>query len=140
MISLWTFFWLVGGEVSRSQHHQPSGSIWSGGYVDVGNIASLTVNFSRLVGISLCAKQLRDIVVCIRWWGTKTLPQGCTTVSLDSLFLPGLTSPPFPNEQLLESARWNSGKVMEAEWSLLPITKKWETQRGFVPRSPTELC
>ena len=31
------------------------------------------------------------------------------------LFLPGLTSPPFPNEQLLQSAHWNSGKVMEDE-------------------------
>ena len=31
------------------------------------------------------------------------------------LLLPGLTSPLFPNEQLLESALWNSGKVMEDE-------------------------
>ena len=30
IISLWTFFWLVGGEVIRSQHHQLSGSTnWS---------------------------------------------------------------------------------------------------------------
>ena len=32
MVSSWTFFWLVGGEVIRSQHHQPSGSNWSGVY------------------------------------------------------------------------------------------------------------
>ena len=31
------------------------------------------------------------------------------------LLLPGLIAPPFPNEQLLESAHWNSGKVMEDE-------------------------
>ena len=34
LISSWTFFWLVGGEVTGwyfwSQHHQPSGSNWSG--------------------------------------------------------------------------------------------------------------
>ena len=29
MISSWIFFWLVGGEVSGSQHHQPSDSNWS---------------------------------------------------------------------------------------------------------------
>ena len=30
MISSWTFFWLVGGEVSGSEHHQPSDSNRSG--------------------------------------------------------------------------------------------------------------
>ena len=30
VISSWTFFWLVGGEVIGSQHHQPSGSNQSG--------------------------------------------------------------------------------------------------------------
>jgi len=29
MIHSWTFFWLVGGEVTGSQYHQPSGSNWS---------------------------------------------------------------------------------------------------------------
>ena len=33
LISSWTFFWLVGGEVIGSQHHQPSGPNWSGVYV-----------------------------------------------------------------------------------------------------------
>ena len=36
----------------------------------------------------------------------------CPSAALDSLFLPGLASSPFPNE--LESAHWNSGKGMEA--------------------------
>ena len=40
------------------------------------------------------------------------------------LFLPGLASPPFPNEQLLASAQWGSGKVMEAERWLFPIIKE----------------
>ena len=36
--SSWTFFWLVGGEVIRSQYHQPSGSKWPGICVLVGSI------------------------------------------------------------------------------------------------------
>ena len=54
-------------------------------------------NFPHLERVSVSAKQLKDIVVYIRWWGTKTLPQGSTMVSLDCLFLPGLATPPFPN-------------------------------------------
>ena len=38
MISLWVSFWLVGGEVNRSQHRQPSGSNLSGIYLLVGSI------------------------------------------------------------------------------------------------------
>ena len=30
MVSLWAFFWLIGGEVDGNQHYQPSGSNWSG--------------------------------------------------------------------------------------------------------------
>ena len=41
MISSWTFFWMVGGEVTGSQHHQPSGSSQSGVYVLVGSILPL---------------------------------------------------------------------------------------------------
>ena len=44
MISLWTFFWLIGGEVSRNQHHQPSGLSACGQH---------RVNFSHLVGVSV---------------------------------------------------------------------------------------
>ena len=40
-----------------------------------------TVNFSHLVGVSVSAKQLKDIVMCIIWGGTRTLPQRCATVS-----------------------------------------------------------
>ena len=39
------------------------------------------VNFSHLMGVSVSAKQLRDIVLCIPWGGTRTLPQGCAIVS-----------------------------------------------------------
>ena len=42
MISLWTFFWWVGGEVSGSQHHQPSG------LTDLGSICSWAAYNSSL--------------------------------------------------------------------------------------------
>ena len=35
-----------------------------------------------------------------------------------------VSHPSLPYEQLLESACWNSGKVMEAEWRLFPIIKE----------------
>ena len=38
VISSWTFFRLVGGEVIGTQHHQPSGSNWSRVYVLVANM------------------------------------------------------------------------------------------------------
>ena len=38
VISLWMFFWLTGGEVMGSQHHQPSGSNRPGVRMLVGNV------------------------------------------------------------------------------------------------------
>ena len=56
VVSSWTFFWLVGGEVIRSQHHQPSGSNQCGGLCACGQ---QTVNFLHQVGVSVSAKQLK---------------------------------------------------------------------------------
>ena len=58
-MSSWTFFRLAGGEVIRSQHHQPSGSNCSGIYV----LWVDKVNFIHLMGVSV--KQLKGIVLCI---------------------------------------------------------------------------
>ena len=53
-----TVFWLVGGEVTRwshrSQHYQPSGSSWSGGYV-------LTVTNSSSAWVLISGKQLKNV-------------------------------------------------------------------------------
>ena len=54
-----------------------------------------TVNFSHLVGVSVSAEQLKDIVVCIPWGGARTLPQGHTIVSFDCSILVS-TYPLFP--------------------------------------------
>ena len=51
-------------------------------------------NIFHLVGISVSAKQLKDIVMCTPWGGIRTLPQGCTVVSW--LFYPCLCIPSLP--------------------------------------------
>ena len=114
MISFWTIFWLIGGEVSSRQHHQSCGSNPSGVYSCA--CAQLTVNFSHLVEVSVSAKYLKDTVVCLAWWGTRTLPKGCTIVCLDSLFLPSLCILTFSNPQMFGSAPWNSWKIDYGGW------------------------
>ena len=47
----------------------------------VGNLPLLIINFSYLEGVSTSAKQLKDIILCICWWGTRTLPQVASVVS-----------------------------------------------------------
>ena len=58
MVSLWTFFCLVGGVVIRSQQHQPFASNQPEGLCACGQHA---VNISHLVGVSVSAKQLKDM-------------------------------------------------------------------------------
>ena len=48
------------------------------------------MDFSKMEGVSVCAKQFKDITVCIPWCGNRTLLQGCSW-----LFLPCLKSPAF---------------------------------------------
>ena len=83
-------FWLVGGEVSGSQHRQPSGSKRLGSCLWAAYL--FTVNFSYLMGVLVSAKQLKDIVMYIPGGGTRTLPQGITMdcsslISASPLFL-----------------------------------------------------
>lgn len=47
-----------------------------------------------------------------------------------SIYLYKIT-PPLPATGL-----WNSVKVLDAEWSLFPTNKKWETQKGFCAQEP----
>lgn len=57
VISSWTFFCMIGGEVMVSQHHQPSGSSWSGVYVLMGKVYSALPPH----GGSVSVKQLKDM-------------------------------------------------------------------------------
>lgn len=56
VISSWTFFLLVGGQVIGSQYHQTSGSSPSGIYVLVG---SIQLTSFRLMKVSVSVKQLK---------------------------------------------------------------------------------
>ena len=49
MTGSWTFFRYVGGEVIGSQHHQPSGSNLSVGYVLVGSIWLTSTEMSSTI-------------------------------------------------------------------------------------------
>ena len=65
VISLWTLFCLVGGEISRSQHHQSSGSNWSRVvFMLISSIPSLIVNFSHLEAFSISVKHSK-ILLCV---------------------------------------------------------------------------
>ena len=60
--------------------------------------------------------------MCIYWWGTRTLSQGCTIVSLDRFSLVS-----HPLSSLISNCwicHWNSGKVTEAEWRLFSVIKE----------------
>ena len=123
-----SFFWLVGGEVSGSQHHQPSGFSRSGVWVHVGT----WWGFHYLQNSS-------NIVMHIPWGGTRTLPQGCTTVSW--LFLPCLCIPSLPwlatVWTCLLELREGHGSWMK------PIScnqRNGGHRKAFVPRSPTGPC
>ena len=71
MIRLWTFLWLVGGEVIGSQHHQPSGSNWSGVSKLLGSkelTSSTQWGFQYLQNSS--KDRVQDIIYS-PWGGTK---------------------------------------------------------------------
>ena len=70
MISWWTFFWLVGGEVIRSQHHQPSGSNWSGISMFVGSI-QLTSTWWGFQYLENSSKEMAQNIIHSPWRGTK---------------------------------------------------------------------
>ena len=58
VISSWTFFWLIGGKVIGSQHHQLSGSNWSGIYVVVGNIQLTSSTWQRFQYLQHSSKDI----------------------------------------------------------------------------------
>ena len=90
--------------------------------------------------ISVSAKYLKDTAVCLAWWGTRILPQGCTIVRLDSLFLPSLFILTFPSQQMFESAPWNSRRIAYGGW-IKPILCNQRNEghwKACVHRSHTE--
>ena len=133
MISSWIFFWLVSGEVSESQHHQPSGSNWSAVYMLVGSIQLTPPSWWACQYLQNSSKIL---FICL-----KGEPGPCLKAALLFLDCSSLvsSSPRFPDYQLFEPALWNSGKVIEAEAHSLKI-RNGGHRKTFMPRSPTGSC
>ena len=92
MISSWTFFWLVGGEVGGSEHYQPFGSSWSGVYVLVGSIQLTSPTWWGIQALQNSSK----ILLCVSLEGE---PEPCPKAALLFLDYSSLVSPfpPFPN-------------------------------------------
>ena len=71
VISSWTSFLLVGGEVVRSQHHQPSGSNWSGVYMFVGIIRLTSSTWWRIQSLQNISKDMAQSIIYSSGRGTK---------------------------------------------------------------------
>ena len=70
VISSWTFFLLVGGEVVRS-HHLPSGSNWSGVYMLVGIIQLTSSTWWRFQYLQNISKDMAQRIIYSSARGTK---------------------------------------------------------------------
>ena len=104
------WFQLVGGSSSYGQYIQLTSPTWWG-------FQSLQKNSKMLLSISLEGE-----------------PGHCPKASL--LFLltvPLLTLHPLPSliSNCLNLLIGIQGKVKEVDWSLFPVTKKWQTRKGF---------
>ena len=71
VIRSWTFFWLVDGEVTGSQHHQPFGSSWSGVYVLVGSTQLTSPTWWGFQYLQNSSKDLAQKIICSPWRGTE---------------------------------------------------------------------
>ena len=86
VISLWTFSWLVGGKVTRSQRHQPSGSSESGVHVLVGSTVA-QLSSSTWWGLQHLQNSFSDIAqnTIYSFWRTES-PWLCWMAELLLLF------------------------------------------------------
>ena len=75
VISSWTF-WLVGGEIIGSQHHQPSGSKQSGVYMLVGSIQLTSSTWWGFQYLQNSSKDIAQNITYSPWRGTKS-PRLC---------------------------------------------------------------
>ena len=62
-VNLWTLFWLVGGEVIRSQHHQP----FAGVYMLVGSMQATSPTWWGFQYLKNSSKDMAQNVICSPW-------------------------------------------------------------------------
>ena len=73
VINSWAFFWLIGTEVTRNQHHPPSGSNLFGVYVLVVNIELTSSTWWRFQYLQNSPKDMAQNITYSSWEGTKCL-------------------------------------------------------------------
>ena len=127
-MNILSIFWLVGGGLSGSQHHQPSGSDWSGVFTLSDSTPSLIfINFPHLGDFSIC-KTARGYCFVCTLMESQDLAPGLHH-SFSWLFAsPCLSS--FPS-LINNCLNLHIGtQVIEAEWRLFPVIKKMgDTER-----------
>ena len=85
---VWTAFWLAGGEVIGSQHHQPSGSSWSGISVLVGNTQLTSPIWWGVQSLQSIWKDLaQNLLPLRRNWRSSTLMAKLSLLSCLTVFL-----------------------------------------------------
>ena len=72
VVSSWTIFWLVGGEVMGSQHHQPTGSNPSGVYRLVSSIELTSPAWWGIQCLQNRSKGKAPTIIYSPWGETKT--------------------------------------------------------------------
>ena len=85
------------------------------------------------VGGFSSVEELKGIVMCIPWGGTRTLPQGCTILSWP--LLPCLCIPSLPWLAAVQICPLELRKGYGG-WSLFPTNKKRGTWKGFHAQEP----
>ena len=140
MINLWIFIYLVGGEVSGSQHYQAPGSSQSGVYMLVGSIQLTSPTWG--VGFGTC-EQHKDIVMSFPWGGLGLCPKAALFIVF-GLFLPCFRIPsllsassPFPSQQLFEPAPGTQRRSWRQPISCNQEIKKWLLCLG-APEGPAQ--
>ena len=132
VISSWTFFWLVGGEVTGSRHHQPSNCNWPGVSVLVG---SIQLPFPTWWGFSICKTAQRYCCVYHLRGNQDPAPRlHCCFLAAPPLSLSVISN-------YLNLLFGTQEKGMEGELSLCFLqTRNGGHRNGFVPRSPMGSC
>ena len=129
MISLWTFFRLVGGEANGSQHHQPTGSKGSGVYRLVGSIPLI---FPSCWGFQYLQDSSKVLLSVSLEREPGPCPKHFTTV-LECFSLVSHSFPPLSIRlNLFLGTHKRSWRLNET----YSVIKKWETQKGFCAEEP----
>ena len=112
---------------------------WGSRTVLQESCAQPEVSILHLGGGLSSAEELKDIVMCIPWGGTRTLPQGCTIVSW--LLLPGLCTPSLPWVAMVSTYPLDLREGQGGWMKTFLTNKKWGTQKGLCNQDdPTESC